>query len=298
MSNTISGLPLISIGVSAYNRKDFLRESLDSLLQQDYPETEIIVVDDGSTDGTAEMVKKEYPQVVYIYQDNAGDAAAKNHAAEVAKGEYIVFNDSDDMFLPDTVSRLYKLVENHPGDCAYGSYITINANGERLFTKSKVKSLPEGKITRHLLRHVIVNCCGFLIPLALFKKYGGFDRSLRAGHDWKLSLILSLETDFHAAAEPVFLRRRHGNNISSGSYRGSKMMLDVFEEFVSVYAEHLSGLERIIRKRRAVLHNKSAREAIAEKMPGLLIRNHLRTALRNSFNIKYLWRYITSFSIK
>lgn len=295
MPTTTSKLPLISIGVSAYNRKDLLRESLDSLLQQDYPEIEIIVVDDGSTDGTAEMVKAEYPQVNYIYQDNAGDAAAKNHAAKMAKGEYIVFNDSDDMFLPDTVSRLYDLVKDHPGACSYGSYITIDAKGKRLPTKSKVPVLPQGKITSQLLSHVVVNCCGFLIPLELFKKHGGFDRSLRAGHDWKLSLILSLETDFYAAADPVFLRRRHGSNLSTASYRGSRIMLDVFEDFVSAHAEKLSAWGKIIRSRRAVLHNKLARQAILENLSGKLIREHLKTALKNSFSWKYLLRYIISF---
>ena len=73
----MNDLPLISIGVSAYNRKDYLKLSLDSLLAQTYPNCEIIVVDDGSSDGTGEMVKECYPQVKYVYQANAGDAAAK-----------------------------------------------------------------------------------------------------------------------------------------------------------------------------------------------------------------------------
>ena len=60
-----------------------------------------------NTEMLAEMMAAEYPQIRYIYQENAGDAAAKNHAAREAHGEYIVFNDSDDLFLPDTVERLY-----------------------------------------------------------------------------------------------------------------------------------------------------------------------------------------------
>ena len=86
-------LPLISIGVSTYNRREYLKFSLDSLLAQTYKNCEIIVIDDGSTDGTAEMMQECYPQIKYVYQANAGDAAAKNHAAALAQGEYIVFND-------------------------------------------------------------------------------------------------------------------------------------------------------------------------------------------------------------
>ena len=100
-------LPLITIGVSAYNRENFLPESLDSLLAQSYPNIEIIVVDDGSVDNTKALVTEKYPQVRYIYKENGGDASAKNLAAKEAKGEFIVFNDSDDLFYPDAVESLY-----------------------------------------------------------------------------------------------------------------------------------------------------------------------------------------------
>ena len=117
----MNDLPLISIGVSTYNRKDYLKLSLDSLLAQTYPNCEIIVVDDGSVDGTGEMVQACYPQVRYVYQTNAGDAAAKNHAAQLAQGEYIVFNDSDDLFLPDAVERLYNAMVS--GKQKYGQEV-------------------------------------------------------------------------------------------------------------------------------------------------------------------------------
>ena len=116
--NTI--FPLITIGVSAYNRKDFLALSLDSLLAQTYPRCQIIVIDDGSTDGTKELMLEKYPSIQYVYQKNAGDAAAKNHAARLAQGEYIVFNDSDDLFFPDTVERLYHALAGKKNTCSYG----------------------------------------------------------------------------------------------------------------------------------------------------------------------------------
>ena len=99
-------LPLLTIGVSAYNRENFLPECLDSLLAQSYPNIEIIVVDDGSVDNTKALVTEKYPQVRYIYKENGGDASAKNLAAKEAKGEFIVFNDSDDLFYPDAVESL------------------------------------------------------------------------------------------------------------------------------------------------------------------------------------------------
>ena len=142
--------PLVTIGVSACNRKELLRSCLESLLKQSYKNIEIIVVDDGSSDGTAEMMSAEFPQIKYIYQENSGDAAAKNHAAMLAQGKYIVYNDSDDLFLPDSVEKLYNAVKDKPNACSYGNYITIDPEGKEQPTKQKVSVYPSGKITGEL----------------------------------------------------------------------------------------------------------------------------------------------------
>ena len=150
--------PLVTIGVATYNRKDYLRECLDSLLAQSYPACEIIVIDDGSTDGTGAMMQEKYPQIKYVYQENAGDPAAKDHAARIGTGEYIVFNDSDDVFLPDAVERLMNaLPENDDLAVAYGTYITIDAEGKVMPTKRKAATYPSGRITKELLQHILVN---------------------------------------------------------------------------------------------------------------------------------------------
>ena len=139
--------PLVTIGVSTYNRRELLRSSLDSLLAQSYENCEIIVVDDGSSDETDAMMSAEFPQIKYIYQENSGDAAAKNRAAREGKGEYIVFNDSDDLFLPDAVEKLVNALPDGGNACSYGTYQTINAEGEKVPTKGKVDQYPSGRIT-------------------------------------------------------------------------------------------------------------------------------------------------------
>ena len=197
--------PLISIGVSTYNRKDYLQLSLDSLLNQSYPNCEIIVVDDGSSDGTAEMMREKYPQIKYVYQENAGDAAAKNHAVRLAAGDYVVFNDSDDLFLPDTVERLFAAMPQGETACTYGTYQTIDAEGRKVPTKRKAAVYPSGMITGELLSHVLVNSTGVLFPRKLYLDNGGFDTSLRVAHDYDLFLKLSLQCPFYAVQEPVFL---------------------------------------------------------------------------------------------
>ena len=93
----MSSSPLVSAVVAAYNSQRFLGETIESILNQTYGPLELIVVDDGSTDGTAE-VAKSYPAVRYIHQTNLGPSAARNSGIQAAKGEYLAFSDSDDIW--------------------------------------------------------------------------------------------------------------------------------------------------------------------------------------------------------
>jgi len=92
--------PFVSVIVPAYNAENFLGEAIESILAQTYQSYEIIVVDDGSKDRTREIVSL-YPSVIYVYQTNAGTAAARNRGVEVARGEYLSFLDADDLWMPD-----------------------------------------------------------------------------------------------------------------------------------------------------------------------------------------------------
>lgn len=290
-------LPLITIGVSAYNRENFLPECLDSLLAQSYPNIEIIVVDDGSVDNTKALITEKYPQVRYIYKENGGDASAKNLAAKEAKGEFIVFNDSDDLFYPYAVESLYAALTEAEKEwkcevISYGGYSGIDEKGNRYEVKGKAKSLPSGNITEKLLAHVMVSSCGTLMRTKTFLSGGGYDEKLRCMHDWKLSLELSLSHPFAAVKNPVFLRRRHSSNLSAASYKGTETGCRVFEEFISNHPDVAEKFAKKIRQRRGVLHSRLAREARREKLGKEVEKNHLKTALANDFSLKYLFRYL------
>ena len=286
----MNDLPLISIGVSTYNRKDYLKLSLDSLLNQTYPNCEIIVVDDGSADNTGEMVKALYPQVKYVYQANAGDAAAKNHAAQLAQGEYIVFNDSDDLFLPDAVERLYNAVKDKEKSAiSYGTYITIDPDGRELPTKRKAAIYPSGKITGNLLEHIVVCNCGTLIPLEIFKKANMFDTALKVSYDYALFLELSLNSEFYAVQQPVFLRRRHSSNMSSANYGKMLTVLKIVEDFASRHSQITAQYPRELNKRLADLHNKLCREARKEKRAAEA-KMHAQTAFKLQPTLKNFFR--------
>jgi len=115
--------PKFSVLIPTYNRKDLLRHCLEAVLRQDYPNYEVIVVDDGSTDGTGEMIRREFPQVRYIRQEpNRGPAAARNRGIEAATGEIVAFTDDDCIVPRDWLSRLVDGLRRYPDVVGVGGF--------------------------------------------------------------------------------------------------------------------------------------------------------------------------------
>ena len=105
---------MISVVIPAYNAGQFIRRTIDSVLGQTYADYELIVVDDGSTDDTGEIVQSYGPKVRYIHQQNAGDGPARNTGIAAANGEWIAFLDHDDEWLPDKLAAETDLLRRHP----------------------------------------------------------------------------------------------------------------------------------------------------------------------------------------
>jgi glycosyltransferase involved in cell wall biosynthesis len=227
---TPSHKPKVSICVPTYNRKKYLKETLDSIIAQTYKDYEIVVVDDGSTDGTEEMIKKFGDSITYHWQENGGDAAARNKLIQLARGEYISFIDSDDLLFPDAIERLVKVVEAEEEDViAYGSYVRIDQDGN-VCGKCKRK-LYSGNITKHLFQTIIVHSCGSIFPRKIFKDPVVFDTSLNVCSDYDLWLSLSTKYKFVALPSPTFKRRRHPDNLSVVSFENCLTQYKVLERF-------------------------------------------------------------------
>ncbi|MBO9684194.1 MAG: glycosyltransferase family 2 protein, partial [Flavisolibacter sp.] len=96
--------PLVSVIMSAYNAEAFIEQSIKSVMDQTYDNYELIICDDGSVDKTAEIIKR-YPSVQYLYQNNQGQGAGRNHAANHAKGDYLAFIDADDRWASEKLEQ-------------------------------------------------------------------------------------------------------------------------------------------------------------------------------------------------
>jgi len=121
----------VSVCIPTYNRKDYLKEAIESVFAQKYKDYEVVVVDDGSTEGTEEMLKAAGYSVRYHWQKNSVDAAARNKLIELAPGQFIAFLGSDDLYFSDTLERLVTVAQTEKDMVVvYGPYVAIDENGD------------------------------------------------------------------------------------------------------------------------------------------------------------------------
>ena len=253
----------VSVCIPTYNRKDYLKETLESVFAQSYGDYEVVVVDDGSSDGTREMIESMEKPIRYLWQPNQGDAQARNRLIEEARGKYITFLDSDDLLFPDSVQRLFSAIERNGKEaCSYGPYIRIDKNGKTL--DAQREELPSGNITVALFQRIWVHSCGSMFPKKALIDIGKFDASFPVCSDYCAWLKLSLRYPFIALQSPTFKRRRHGGNLSSVTSSKIAAELRVLRNFYEKEGGKNVVPLRIARKRFAKENHRAGKAAWEE----------------------------------
>ena len=214
----------ISIVIPTHNRKELLHRCLEAATQQDYPDYEVIVVDDGSTDGTGEMVRREFPQVRYIRQEpNRGPAAARNQGIEVATGEIIAFTDDDCLIPVDFLSRLADGYRRYPKVAGVGGYQEAPdevlhhnpfARYEAYMTRQFYKAAPQEYLGGFECPAGGTNSMSYLKNVLL--EVGGFDESFpcAAGEDADLKWRI-VEKGYQLLYIPVKVIHLHPYSLRS-----------------------------------------------------------------------------------
>ncbi|HVM38991.1 MAG TPA: glycosyltransferase [Sphingomicrobium sp.] len=219
-----SDLPLVSVVVPTYNRAEYIVETIESVLQQTYPNIEIIVIDDGSTDDTAEVIRPFAPRIRYVWQDNAERGASRNHGLRLASGKYIAFLDSDDVWVASKVEAAVAFLEANPHvGLVYTDAVQIDSNGKEL--RLLRASGPSGRVTGKLLENNFVSIGTHMARTEVVREIGGFreERQLSGSEDWEMWVRLSLVTDFaYMPSVTAKLRTHSGNTMTNaGAMRRS-----------------------------------------------------------------------------
>lgn len=208
-------MPKVSVIIPAYNAMAYLPEAIESVLQQTYDDFEVIVVNDGSSDNTAEWVAQVAdPRVKLISQENKGVSSARNTGITHAQGKYIAFLDSDDLWEPDKLSKQAQILD---GDRSAGLVYTwvsgIDKEGKP--TGKIRKNNPEGKVWDALIQHNIIECGSVpLVRRECLEKVGLFDESLRTIEDLEMWLRLAAHYPFRRIPEALVYYRERPNSLS------------------------------------------------------------------------------------
>ena len=279
--NGNKALPLISVIIATYNRRDFIVEAVHSALDQTYRNIEVIIVDDGSTDDTRFLIEKEFgadPRVSYYYQSNNKRASAFNHGLSYAKGEYIAIVDSDNRWLPRRLeSGLDALKKNPDYDIAYGDIILIDECGDEI-SRQNMKRY-SGKITNQLIKDNCVTINTALVPRKCFDEMGPMDISRKRADDYELWLRMSTAYSFLYIPEFLTEYRVIEDQISSDKTRRFEANLSIISDFKKAFPDALTEEEFDIgfaafhiRKARYLASTGKKKEALKEIVHAVKLR--------------------------
>jgi len=221
-----SSRPAVSVVIPAYNAARWIPETLDSVLAQTFRDFEVIVVDDGSTDQTPEVLAGYGDRIHCLPKVNGGASSARNMGIRAARGSYIAFVDADDLWLPEKLQLQMELLARHP-DLAwvYSDAIVFDGkNGQELCKISDATKLYDGDILRPLLLRDFIASPTPVIRRDVFDTVGFFDESpdLQLGEDWNMLLRIAAKFQVRFVERPLAKYRIH-----TGS-RGALMDLQQF----------------------------------------------------------------------
>lgn len=239
--------PKISVCMPTFNQGRFLRHALESVLKQTVQDFEIIVYDDASTDETPEIIAAfRDERVRYFRQErNVGIAANRNSCLAKARGRYIAWLDSDDVYLPDMLSVQSAILETHPDvGLVHGAFEVIDQDGRRLpdwsppFRGDVIE--PGTKALRELVLHNYITAPTVMVRRDCYDRSGRYATELsNSGEDWEMWLRIALHADIAYTATAVAQYRQHENSSSSSSVRNGKRLRNdfkVFQRFFKNYA--------------------------------------------------------------
>jgi GT2 family glycosyltransferase len=240
----------ISVVIPTHNRLELCERALLSVLHQTSAAFEIIVVDDGSRDGTAEKLSQKYPDVIFLVQENKGVSAARNRGVLEAKGDWLAFLDSDDVWHKNKLESQVKALEQQPEHLFCHSNEVWQRGTEKVTQKKHVKS--GGWIFEDCLKSCVIAASSVLIQKELFDTMGGFDESLIVCEDYDFWLRLTARHEVLFVEEALLTKHDgHGDQLSHRVWGLDRYRIQALENLLA------SGLLNAIQEEQTLLELKN-----------------------------------------
>lgn len=281
-------LGMVSVVIPTYNQEGFVKETIDSVLAQDYPNMQIIITDDGSTDGTAQIIQdyaQQYPDKVVAVESgkNTGIPANFNRGLRQVKGEYIAWLGGDDLMLPGKISKQVELLQKRPDavGCCHDAEVFVSPSNKILGVFSKLfngkKGFREGNV------ELWFDANYFMLPSTMMIRSKavpghGFDIRLKYLNDWLLDVEIFRNGKCVVINEVLGKYRRHADNVT-----GNNQARDGANEegliALAILEARYPDLYYLIRRRRIVIILSAATKAYREG-DSKKYYNYLKAAIR------------------
>jgi len=224
---------LVSVVIASYNMGHYLPLAVQSVLAQSYPNVEVLIVDDGSTDDTPAVLRQwdAHPRVRVHRQRNGGQARAKNQGVALSRGDFVAFLDADDVWLPEKLSRQMRLFAGRPEiGVVYSDYECMDGAGQPL--PKGPTHMHRGKISGALLIENFVSFPSAIVRRECLERHGAFDETLGMGIDYDLWLRLSAYYQFDFIAEPTVRYRIWAGQMSKNYRKRYESGIRIMQRFL------------------------------------------------------------------
>ncbi|MDY6913456.1 MAG: glycosyltransferase [Planctomycetota bacterium] len=226
--------PTFSVVMPVYNHAGYVVQAVRSVMDQSLADWRLIIVDDGSTDGSGEIVDDlagRHEHITAIHQPNAGPAAARNAALKLARGRWLTYIDSDDIWFPDTLANYAAYIRAHPeAKFIYGYRHRLEPGGATTELPGEFQHQATG--TAELFERMYLSHLCVCYRRELLAEAGTYDQNLRSCEDYELYLRISLHCRFEPLGLPTGLRRRHDRNISRQTGYSRMLEAELLRRFV------------------------------------------------------------------
>lgn len=238
-------MPKVSIIIPAYNSLTYLPTAINSVFRQTFQDFELVIIDDGSSDKTADWVScLTESQIKLISQDNQGASTARNIGIANSEGEYIAFLDADDLWRPSKLTKQVERLDNLPQVGLVHCWTEFtNAQGDK--TGKVMTSYGEGTVWKEMVLYNLLRCGSTpMIRRTCFESLGVFDTALKYAEDWDMWIRIASQYEFSIINEPLVFYREHEDN-KSKNYEGQlESFCKIIDKAIDSRSENLRSLQR------------------------------------------------------
>jgi len=289
-------MPIVSVIIPAYNASQFIAEALDSVFAQTFDDFEVIVIDDGSTDDTREIVQKYQKKLKYVYQENAGPSSARNSGIRMAEGNYIAFLDSDDLWLPDKLEKQVAVFKANP---KLGMVITENIlfdeRGIFCTKVGKKEYLMNGDLVANIFLRSGVVTPTIMVRRDVFDEVGYFEEYLRIAEDDNMWIRIAAEFDVDLLDESLTKVRGHQLRTMRLNFDQTSYIQDSINMLMNKYGDPVrSRIKNLVPRKLFQVHFATGYQHFDRKESKLARKAFAKAISHKKVNTKGYLYYIMS----